>query len=171
MVFTSVMSNLAAYASGLGVDGRATATLISTIALCGVLGKLIFGYAADRISLRLGLWLALALAGAGIFVLSLEPTYRAMLGAAVVMGLAAGGMLPVWGAMIASVFGLVSYGRVMGLMTPVIGLLVMPGPLIAGAMFDASGSYRLVMQLFVGILVLAGGLLLPLRIPSPEPLR
>jgi MFS family permease len=120
--------------------------LISVIAFCGVLGKLIFGYAADRISLRLELWLALALAGAG-------------------------GMLPVWGAMIASVFGVVSYGRVMGLMTPVIALLMMPGPQITGAMFDASDSYRLAMRLFVGVLVLAACLLLPLKIPSPEPAR
>jgi cyanate permease len=73
--------------------------------------------------------------------------------------------------MIASVFGVVSYGRVMGLMTPVIALLTMPGPQIAGAMFDASDSYRLVMRLFVGILVLAACLLLPLKIPSPEPAR
>jgi MFS family permease len=171
MAFTSVMSNLAAYASGLGVGGPATATLISVIAFCGVLGKLIFGYAADRISLRLELWLALALAGVGILVLSLEPAYGVMLVAGVVMGLAAGGMLPVWGAMIASVFGVVSYGRVMGLMTPVIALLMMPGPQIAGALFDASDSYRLAMRLFVGVLVLAACLLLPLKIPSPEPAR
>jgi MFS family permease len=140
--------------------------LISVIAFCGVLGKLIFGYAADRISLRLELWLALALAGAGILVLSLEPAYGVMLVAGVV-----GGMLPVWGAMIASVFGVVSYGRVMGLMTPVIALLMMPGPQITGAMFDASDSYRLAMRLFVGVLVLAACLLLPLKIPSPEPAR
>jgi MFS family permease len=96
----------------------------------GLIGKLLFGYAADRINLKYGLWAAISLAAIGVAILASEPSYPVMLVAALFLGLATGGMLPVWGAMIAVVFGMKSYGRAMGAMMPVIALSVMPGPIL-----------------------------------------
>lgn len=166
MSYTAVLSNLGLYVTGLGVEISAVTTLVTSIALCGLIGKIVFGYAADRIGLKVGLWIALALAGGGIGLLSLEPGYPFMVLAAVLMGLAAGGMLPVWGAMVAAAFGTVSYGRVMGLMMPVISLLVMPGFMVAGASSDATGSFSLAWQIFVGLIAFAALLLLALRLPA-----
>jgi MFS family permease len=166
MVYTAVMSNLHAYASDLGVSGADATTLISVIAVCGFVGKIAFGYAADRISLRVGLWGAQALAGSGILILSLEPSYPLMLFAAVLMGLAAGGMLPVWGAIIAAIFGTRSYGQVMGMTMPDIGILVMPGFVIAGRLRDTMGDYVLALQLFAGLLVVSAAVLLPLKLET-----
>ena len=38
------------------------------------------------------------------------------------MGLAAGGILPVWGALMAAIFGVANVGRSMGLQAPIISL-------------------------------------------------
>ena len=110
---TGVLTNIGAYMQGAGV-GDKTKTLIFTLAGMGLIGKLSFGYAADRINLKYGLWGAILLAAAGVSVLASEPSYPAMIFAALLMGLATGGMLPVWGAMIAVVFGMKSYGRANG---------------------------------------------------------
>jgi MFS family permease len=143
--------------------------LIQTVAVTGFIGKLVFGWAADRISLRLGLWLAQGLATAGIAILSLEPGYTTMLLAASLMGLAAGGMLPVWGAMVGVAFGVASYGRVMGLMMPVIAAFVVPGPILAALSMDETGSYAMALQGFVGVLILGAMLLIPLRLATEQP--
>lgn len=169
LAYVGVLANLHKYATELGIEVGAATRLIHTIALTGFIGKLVFGWAADRISLRVGLWLAQGLAATGIAILSLEPGYTTMLLAASLMGLAAGGMLPVWGAMIAAEFGVASYGRVMGLMMPVIAGFVVPGPILAARSLDMTGSYSTALQGFVGVLVVGAMLLIPLRRATEQP--
>jgi MFS family permease len=168
MSYMTVLSILGLYVRGLGLDVSLVTTLVTWIALFGFLGKIVFGYAADRIGLRPGLWMALGLAGSGIALLSLEPGPLWIQVAAVLMGFAAGGMLPVWGAMVAAAFGMKSYGRVMGLMTSLIGGLMMPGFVIAGAISDATGGFVLALWLFTALIVLSALMLLGLRLPVGE---
>ncbi len=169
MVYSATMTNLPAYTVGLGHSDADASRVIMVIAVCGFIGKLAFGIAADKMSQRVALWLAIGLAGAGIVLLATEPAYNIILLAAALMGFAAGGMLPVWGAMLATVFGVLSYGRVMGLMNPIIALLVMPSFILAGSIYDATGTYSVVMMIFAGLLVLSAALLVPLRIPPAVP--
>jgi len=138
------------------------------IAVGGIVGKIIFGYAADKINLKLGLWLSMGLVIAGFLILSTEPGYPLMVVAAALLGLAAGGQLPVWGAMMARAFGLISYGRAMGLMSPLISLIVMPGFIVAGKLVDLTGSYVLLLQVFCAVLVLAAIVLAPLRLDKAK---
>ncbi len=167
-VYTAILANITPYATALGATDAQASSLIMAVAIAGLVGKLTFGVAADKLNLKAGLWAALALVLASFLLLATEPGYPLMLLAAVLMGLAAGGMLPVWGAMLARVFGLASYGRAMGLMGPLITVLVMPGFAVTGKLYDATGSYQLCLLVFSGITVLAAALLLPLRIPPLE---
>jgi len=164
---TGVLTNIGAYMQGAGV-GDKTKTLIFTLAGMGLIGKLSFGYAADRINLKYGLWGAILLAAAGVSVLASEPSYPAMIFAALLMGLATGGMLPVWGAMIAVVFGMKSYGRAMGAMMPVIALSVMPGPILGAKLFDIYGNYNNSFYLFLAVLALSFILLIPLKLTGKD---
>jgi len=169
LAYIGVLSNLHKYATALGVEVDSATLLISVIAASGFVGKLIFGWAADRISLRVGLWGAQLLAAAGITIFSFEPDFGKMLAASTLMGLAAGGMLPVWGAMVAAVFGVASYGRVMGLIMPVISIFSFPGPVLAATSMDVTGSYQLAMRGFVVAIASAAMLLLPLRLEEGSP--
>jgi MFS family permease len=89
--------------------------------------------------------------------------------ASTLMGLAAGGMLPVWGAMVAAAFGVASYGRVMGLIMPVISVFSFPGPVLAATSIDETGSYQMAMRGFVLAIAVAALLLLPLRLEAGSP--
>jgi MFS family permease len=167
-VYSATLANITPYATGLGTTAAQASTLIMAVAVMGLAGKLAFGVAADKINLKHGLWIAMALVFVAFLLLASEPGYPLMLLAMGLMGLASGGMLPVWGAMMAKVFGLVSYGRAMGLMGPLITLMVMPGFVVTGRLFDATGNYQLCLLLFAGIIALATLLLLPLKLSEPE---
>ncbi|MFK7730129.1 MAG: MFS transporter [Pseudomonadales bacterium] len=163
-VYTSILSNITPYATALGNSTEQAGQLITVIAIGGIVGKIAFGFAADKINLKVGLWLAIALVIAGFMLLATEPNYALMLVAAALLGLAAGGQLPVWGAMMAKAFGLVSYGRAMGLMSPLISLIVMPGFIISGKLVDMTGNYVLLLNVFCVVLVVAAIILVPLRL-------
>lgn len=150
-VYISILANIAPYAAGLGVSATRASTLIMVVAIMGLLGKLAFGVAADKVNLKIGLWAAMALLVMALLLMATEPGYPLMLLAAGLLGLASGGMIPVWGLLMASVFGLVSYGRAMGLMGPLISLLVMPGFTVTGRLYDATGSYQLCLLAFSGL--------------------
>ena len=165
-VYSSMLANITPYATGLGATAAQASSLIMAVAVMGLVGKLVFGMAADKISLKVGLWLAMALVFVAFLLMAGEPSYTLMLLAAGLLGLAAGGMLPVWGAMMARVFGLVSYGRAMGLMGPLITLIVMPGYAFAGRLYDATGSYDLCLYIYAGLIAVDTLLLLPLKLDS-----
>lgn len=166
--YTATLSNLAPYAVNAGQSEERASTLIMAVAICGLVGKILFGMAADRISLKLGLWIAQGMVIVALLILSLAPSYALMLVATSLLGLAAGGMLPVWGAMMAQAFGLASYGRAMGLMGPLITLCVMPSFPVMGRLVDASGNYTSALYLFAGLVAVAVALLAPLRLPEPR---
>lgn len=162
--YSAVLANLAPYAVASGHSAAAGSGLIMAVAIMGLIGKLIFGAGADRFNLKFGLWAAQGLAVTAFALFAALPGYPLMLVAACCMGLAAGGLLPVWGAMLAKIFGLRSYGLAMGLMTPLVTLCVMPSFILVGRLVDASGTFQLPMLLLAGANVLAAACLLPLRL-------
>jgi MFS family permease len=167
-VYSATLANITPYATGLSASAAQASTLIMTVAVMGLVGKLAFGMAADKLNLKVGLWLSMALVFIALILLASEPGYPIMLLATSLLGLATGGMLPVWGAMMARVFGLISYGRAMGLMGPLITLLVMPGFAVAGRLYDATGGYALCFYIFAAVTAMATLLLAPLKLEGAQ---
>lgn len=167
-VYIAVLANLTPYATDLGFSAEQGSRLIMVLAIASFAGKLLFGFVADRVDLKLGLWGAQFLVAAALLLLASEPGYSLIVVCACLMGLATGGMLPVWGSMMARVFGLLSYGKAMGLMGPLITLSVMPGFTLIGKLYDVNGNYQLALLVFTGITVLAAALLVPLRLGSND---
>lgn len=164
-VYAALLSNLVPFAMSAGVSKEQGALLISIVAAFGAGGKLLFGVISDHIDLRIGLAVAifLLIAGLGCF---LGEGLTMLVAGSVATGLAAGGMLPIWGAMLAWLFGAANYGRVMGQMNPVIVPMYLLAPLVAGILFDQTGSYDAAFILF--IVVLAVLLLLLPAIKKPN---
>ncbi len=164
--FSSTLSNLSPYATGLGASQAQASTLIMLLAITGLIGKLIFGMAADRFSLKWGLWASQGLVCIAFLLMSTEPPYAVIVVAALCMGFATGGLLPVWNAMMAQVFGVDSFGRAMGAMGPVITLLVMPAYILVGRLHDLNGNYVVILTGFAVTVIIAALLLAPVRLPK-----
>ena len=166
--FSAMMANLAPYAARLGNGDAAISSLIAILALGRLVGKWLFGTAADRIDLKRGLWGAHSLLLLAFLLLLAEPPFWLLVIASACFGLSTGGLLPVWNAMVARVFGVDSFGRTLGAMGPLITLCVMPAYTGVGRLFDATGDYRLALLVFAGVILMAAALLLPLKIKSHQ---
>ena len=166
--YTAALSNLPKYAADLGLDAAAQAQLITLLAFFGLIGKLAFGYLADRAPLKSALWVAIMLTAVAIWTLSLEPSFRMVQLSAAMMGLATGGILPVLASMVGAIFGVANLGRTMGLQGPAISLVAMPTIWLAGRLYDTTGSYVLAFQAFTAMLCIAALILTMLRVPTRD---
>ncbi|MDP4788845.1 MAG: MFS transporter [Haliea sp.] len=158
-VYSALLANLVPFARGVGAAPESAAFLVSVIALSGIVGKLAFGAIADRLDLRLALAASMVLVMMGVLCYLVSSTYPVLVLGSVSLGLAAGGMLPVWGSLLAVLFGAANYGRVMGMMNPVLMPLTLLGPPLAGLVYVTSGSYGgafigFIVALFVGLVLL-----------------
>lgn len=165
-LYSALLSNIAPLATGRGVSGETAALLISTLAVFGMIGKVAFGVLADRIDLRAGLGAALILMILSLILLIHADSHLMLFVAGVLLGLAAGGMLPVWGALMAVLFGTVSYGRVMGLMNPIMMPIILLGAPFAGWSYDLHGNYAQAFWVFVGLCLLTLVAVAQIRLPA-----
>ncbi len=163
--YSGMLFSVPKFAADLGADSIARSKVTVALTVSGLIGKLAFGWAADRFSLKLGLWTAIGLTVGSVSLMASEPEFPVLLASAVVMGLAAGGILPVWGALMAVIFGVANFGRAMGLQAPIISLGAMAGYGIAGRVHGQTGSFVFAFQIYAGVLCLAILVLFALRMP------
>lgn len=136
----AAQQNLAPFASDHGTSPQVTAYLVSLMALTMIGAKVAFGALADRLDLR---WLFFFVLGvlACAFLLMLGTVGRpALVLACALLGVAAGGFLPLLASAVSARFGVAAFGRVMGLVGPFTTLAAL-GPWLAGYIRDVSGGY------------------------------
>lgn len=167
--FGSIQFNLAPYVVDLGFPAQRAALLMSLLSGTMIGGKLFFGAMADRWDHRALYWLATGVMAGGILLLLSMPGYALLLLACVLLGFAAGGFLPLLGAIFASRFGPSSFGRVMGLTGPILTLSAL-GPVLMGWIRDTSGSYLLGFQVMIALMVPLSLVMILLRPPQRAPL-
>lgn len=138
----AVMITMVPYAISLGFSGLQGAALLSIVGGGAMVGKLSFGLIADRVDLRWAQRMGLILMIAGLIVLMIGTNYTGIVVAAIIYGLALGGMLPVWAALVAHIYGLSRYGSILGYSRAAMTPLTISCPLIAGATFDLTGGYQ-----------------------------
>jgi predicted MFS family arabinose efflux permease len=135
-------SQLAPYLDGLGLSLRSTALVVAAGGGIAVVGTLGLGALADRRSPALLLGAALGIGCLCWLAYASEASLAVAIAAALVFGIIAGGIMPLYTHLVAQRFGPASLGRALGLTN----LLMLPmsaaaGPLTA-AVYDATGSYR-----------------------------
>jgi MFS family permease len=165
----AVLTHIIPHATDIGYSALSASLVLSAMAGTGVVGKVLFGWVADRIEKRVATGIAIGLQGAGVFLILNVTGYVPLLCAGAVFGLGMGGIVPLWGALIGASFGRQVFGRVMGLMSPVMIPVMSVGIPYAGWIFDRTGSYAIAFRTFVGVYALAAVVLAALRIPEVEP--
>ncbi|MFT5045973.1 MAG: MFS family permease [Porticoccaceae bacterium] len=135
--------------------------------VAAIAGKVIFGWMVDHWDARITVLFGIAsyLAGALIFVF--EGSYSLIMFAAVLFGLAFGGMVPVRSVLISRIFGTEKFSRANGLFS----LFVAPATfwvLITGYLADLTGTYATAFQVWVVTFFLAGIVTLAIRLPNRE---
>ncbi len=145
---------------------EAAATITGLVALASIPGRLVAGWLGDRVDKRYVLAGCLALIALGEFVLSqgTSPWHLALF--VLCYGPTYGGSVPVTMALVASYFGRGRYATIWGLVQFAMMWGPIGGPLIAGYVFDTTGSYILALHIFVATALV--GMLLALVVPRPR---
>ena len=165
-VYLGFLSNLYPHAVSLGLSPGKAASLMSVVAVFSIIGKLSFGTLADRMDLRLTMGSSFTLMIAGAWILSHFTQAAGMFAGAMLFGLAAGGLLPVWGAMVARSFGQALFGRALGAMNLAMAPITLLSAPYAGFMFDRYGNYDVAFLSYCGILLIGAVALTLLRFPA-----
>ncbi len=138
-----------------GLDPTVAATAVSTFALLSAIAGFAYGFWPRRVPLRVALALVgLSLAGSSV-LMSQVHTAPAAYGAAALFGLGIGGLLTMLPIAWAEYFGRRSFGAIRGVALTVQVAAQAAGPVLSGALRDATGDYALSLATFA-VLAFAG---------------
>jgi len=140
-----ILQNEVPYLEDIGFSAAMAAGVHGVVGLWSTIGKFGFGWLCDRIQAKYACAIGLALQLVGTIVLM---NVRLTSPVAIIwlytflMGFGVGNWLPTMSMLISTNFGLVAYGAIFGMISLTQSLGAATGPLVAGYMYDASGSYR-----------------------------
>ncbi|MEM9533225.1 MAG: MFS transporter [Pseudomonadota bacterium] len=159
-VTLGLLANLSLHTKDLGFSTQQTAFLYSIIAFCSLAGKVVSGRMIDRFGIHPVAVVSMALMASGLVTFYLSGSYPALIAGCFFIGGATGGITPVWTSMISRRFGPRSFGRALGIQSPMHIPITAPTAPLAGHISDVTGSYSLVFLLYLGLVSLAAVALL-----------
>lgn len=172
--FVSGFSNTGAlhapvpFLEDIGFPTAIAATALGTLGLGSATGKVFFGWLCDRIPPRRASALGLMLQLAGILVLLAirSDSPPALIWAyALLLGFGLGSWLPTMSMLVSTTFGLAYYGSVFGVIAFLESAGTSLGPLFAGLLFDATGTYYYAFVTFAALYAIAIPAVLLVRRP------
>jgi MFS family permease len=173
--FVSGFSNTGAlhapvpFLEDIGFPTATAAAALGTLGLGSAAGKIFFGWLCDRVSPKRAAALGLGLQLAGVLVLlsiRADSPLALIWGYALLLGFGIGSWLPTMSVLVSSNFGLAHYGSVFGVIAFLESTGTSLGPLFAGLMFDATGTYYYAFVIFAALYGVAIPAILLMRRPA-----
>ena len=161
-LFTIVV-HIVPHARDLGLAPTYAAGVLSTIGGVSILGRIVMGAANDRIGGKRALVICISVLFCSFIWLQLASNAWMLFLFAVIYGFAHGGFFTVVSPMVAEWFGTDSHGILFGIILFCGTLGGAVGPLIAGRIFDVTGSYQMVFLVLSALSVTGFVLMMFLR--------
>ena len=139
-----VLQSTVPFLEDIGFPVTTAASAIGAIGFGSAVGKILFGWLCDRMPANRAFAIGLALLLAGvlvIFTVRADSSLALIWTYALLFGLGAGAWLPTLSVLASVNFGLLYYGAVFGALNMAQSMGTATGPLFAGLMHDATGSY------------------------------
>ncbi len=137
-----IITHLVPYARDTGISPMSAASLLTIMGLCSIAGRLTAGFLSDRVGASRVLFCGLFLQGVMILWLSRMSSLGMFYFFAFLFGIAYGGNLVMIPRLTASIFGVKNMGAIYGGLSVADGIGFAIGPVLAGYLFDLSGSYN-----------------------------
>jgi MFS family permease len=157
--------HLVPFARDLGHPPLAAATAVSAIGAGALVGRLVMGWISDRIGRRTTIAVSMLLQAAAFMAFTTARDLPALYGTAFLFGYSYGAITTLFPAIVGDFFGHQHAGTLVGFLFMLAGSTSAWGPLAAGAVYDATGTYRPAWILSAVFNVLAFFLLLACRPP------
>jgi MFS family permease len=168
LIYSALSLHLVSFLIEQGYSPIDAAFAISVQNFAAFCTKPIWGMATDRFDVRYCATaeftlLALGSIGTGAVSSALWQVYVTQL----ILGMGVGGLLVVQETVWASFFGRLSLGAIRSMGLPFTVLSGASGPLLAGAIYDMTGSYRLAFMLFIITSIIGIAAILSAKMPKP----
>jgi MFS family permease len=148
-------AHVSAAARDLGVDDARAVGLVGLIGIGSLVGRFAIGALADRMGRPITLALAMASMGLCFLVWWGAGSWGAMAVFSLWMGLSYGGIVSLMPAMCMDLFGARAVSAIIGTLYTGAAAGNLLGPWVAGAVFDATGSYTPVIWACLALSALA----------------
>jgi MFS family permease len=164
----TIVVHIVPHARDLGLPPTTAAGVLSTIGGVSMLGRITIGTMNDRIGGKLSLIICFIILVCGLVWLQLSHASWMLFSFAIIYGFAHGGLFTVMSPTVAELFGTGSHGLLFGivLFSGTLGGAI--GPLMAGSIFDLTGSYRLVFIILTAMALVGIILITTLRPPAGD---
>jgi len=150
----AISVHIVPHATDTGISAIGAASIMSVIGGLSIVGRIVMGSAGDRIGNKLSLVIVLVLALGALFGLIAARELRMFYLFAVLFGFGWGGLSALMSPVVAELFGLKAHGAILGMVLFISAVGGAIGPLIAGRVFDITGSYQLVFLICVVLSVM-----------------
>ena len=154
MVLLAIMAHLGLLMEDAGFSVQTTAWLVSVYTAVSMVFQLVGGYVGDRMPKRIALFIFSSLQAAGVVVLTFSTSTSMLI--AVLFGIGFGGRNPLTVAIRGDYFGQTSFGKILGLSTVPMNILMLVAPPFAGWIRDVHGDYTLAFWVLAACSFLGG---------------
>jgi len=167
---SAVMVHIVPYLESVNIPTTMAATTVTGLTVCSLIGRLGFGFLGDFANKRYLIAIGITLQMIGVFVLSFIHMDRAWIIIPFLLTYAPGfgATMPLRPALQADYFGTDNYGTIMGLMMLVSMVGGLASPIVAGWIFDVTGSYNMAWLIFAMITFPAVPFMLLAKPPKVE---
>jgi MFS family permease len=162
----SVIGHLVAFLRDVGFESSVAASSLGIAIGISVVGRLSFGYFADLFTKKAIMVTALLLHGASVFCLLGIQSPGALLAFVTLFGLGIGGGAVLVPLLVGECFGLLSFGRILGMVMISATLGAAVGPVLTGWIYDVTGVYRFAFLLHIAAFATAALVISLLRRPQ-----
>lgn len=166
MVILAIMTHLGLLLKDKGFDVQTTGWIVVVYTATAMVFQLVGGYVGDRWPKNIALFIFTTIQAAAVVVLTLASSLFMFYLYAVLFGIGFGGRNPLTTAIRGEYFGRASFGRILGLSTVPMNVLLLIGSPMAGYMRDIQHSYDMAFLLLAGFNFLGGVLFLFARKPE-----
>ena len=170
MAEMSALIHQVAYAQDLKIDNVAAASSLGIIGIASILGRFFFGWMSDRIGdAKYASVIGFLLMAAGMFLLVKTTSVAMLFAYALLFGFGYGSIAVMMPFLLADRFGRYVLGSSYGVLTFFsVGIGGSAGPMIAGYIYDLTGSYNIAWLLNFADLLIATFLILALKPRRPD---
>ncbi|MDD4876151.1 MAG: MFS transporter, partial [Dehalococcoidales bacterium] len=167
---SAVFVHIVPYLESVQLSPTLAAGAVTGMTLGSLIGRVGFGFLGDFTNKRYLIAIALTLQTIGVFIFSFVSAEQSWLLILflLIYSPGYGGTIPVRPALQADYFGTKNFGTIMGLMAAVSMVGGLASPIIAGWLFDVTGSYRFAWRLFTLITLPSIPLIALAKPPKPK---
>ncbi|MBV8772201.1 MAG: MFS transporter [Deltaproteobacteria bacterium] len=165
---TGSVIHLVAYLEGIGYKTSAAALAMSLVFAFAALGKVVLGYAADRLTARLALVICFVIQAAGLLIVFGAARIGVIVAFVPIYGMSIAAPLMLLPLLTAESLGIKRYGLLSGLAGLAQTFGAMIGPIVAGRIFDLTKSYTLAFELCITVMIIGAAISYSCRSYSSE---